>query len=62
MVVELVAGRIISRHLGSSIYTWTSVIGVILGGLAVGNYVGGRLAARYAPRPTWPWSSACPRR
>ena len=52
MVVELVAGRIISRHLGSSIYTWTSVIGVILGGLAVGNYVGGRLADRYAPRAT----------
>jgi len=52
MVVELVAGRIISRHLGSSIYTWTSVIGVILGGLAVGNYVGGRLADRFAPRPT----------
>ena len=26
MVVELVAGRVISRHLGSSLYTWTSVI------------------------------------
>lgn len=52
MVVELVAGRIISRHLGSSIYTWTSVIGVILGGLALGNYIGGRLADRYPARPT----------
>ena len=51
MVVELVAGRIISRHLGSSIYTWTSVIGVILAGLALGNYVGGRLADRHPPRP-----------
>ena len=51
MVVELVAGRIISRHLGSSIYTWTSVIGIILGGLALGNWIGGRIADRYpAPR------------
>ncbi len=50
MVIELVAGRVVSRHLGASLYTWTSVIGVILGGLAVGNYVGGRLADRYAPR------------
>jgi len=50
MVIELVAGRIVSRHLGASLYTWTSVIGVILGGLALGNYVGGRLADRYPPR------------
>lgn len=50
MVVEIVAGRIVSRHLGASLYTWTSVIGVILGGLAAGNYAGGRLADRFAPR------------
>ena len=31
MVIELVAGRIISRHLGASLYTWTSVIGIVLG-------------------------------
>ena len=49
MVIELVAGRIVSRHLGASLYTWTSVIGVILGGLALGNYVGGRLADRFRP-------------
>jgi hypothetical protein len=29
MVVELVAGRLIARHLGSSLYTWTSIIGVV---------------------------------
>jgi tetratricopeptide (TPR) repeat protein/predicted membrane-bound spermidine synthase len=52
MVIELVAGRIIARHLGSSIYTWTSVIGVVLGGIAVGNYIGGRLADRFPARPT----------
>ncbi|MEW6743329.1 MAG: fused MFS/spermidine synthase [Planctomycetota bacterium] len=47
MVIELVAGRLVSRHLGSSIYTWTSVIGVVLAGLALGNYTGGLLADRF---------------
>lgn len=50
MVVELVAGRLIAKHLGVSIYTWTAVIGIILAGIAGGNYVGGRLADRYTPR------------
>ena len=49
MVVELVAGRLIARHVGSSLYTWTSVIGVVLAGIAIGNSVGGRLADRYKP-------------
>lgn len=50
MVVELVAGRMIARHLGSSLYTWTSIIGVVLAGMSVGNMLGGRLADRRAPR------------
>ncbi len=52
MTVELIAGRLIAPYLGSSLYTWTSVIGVVLGGLAIGNYIGGRLADRYATTPT----------
>ncbi len=50
MVVELVAGRLIARYVGSSLYTWTSVIGIVLAGIAVGNYVGGLMADRYRPR------------
>ena len=50
MVVELVAGRLIARHVGSSLYTWTSVIGIVLAGIAIGNYIGGRLADRYRAR------------
>ena len=50
MVVELVAGRLIARHVGNSLYTWTSVIGIVLAGIAVGNYIGGRLADRYRER------------
>jgi predicted MFS family arabinose efflux permease len=52
MVIELVAGRMVAGNLGSSLYTWTSVIGIVLGGLAIGNYVGGRLADRFEVRRT----------
>ncbi|MCK4787686.1 MAG: fused MFS/spermidine synthase [Desulfobacteraceae bacterium] len=50
MTLELVAARLIARHLGSSLYTWTSVIGVILAGITIGNYLGGRIADRFGPR------------
>lgn len=49
MIVELVAGRLIGRHLGNSLYTWTSVIAVVLAGISGGNYVGGRMADRWRP-------------
>jgi spermidine synthase len=52
MVLELVAGRVVSRHLGSSLYTWTSVIGIVLAGIAVGNWLGGFLADRRRAAPT----------
>ena len=44
MTVELVASRLIARFLGSSLYTWTGVMGVILAGMSIGNAIGGRLA------------------
>jgi MFS family permease len=47
MVLEMVAGRLIARHLGSSLYTWTSVIGVVLAGITIGYYLGGRIADRF---------------
>jgi tetratricopeptide (TPR) repeat protein/MFS family permease len=52
MVLELVAGRLIARHLGSSLYTWTAVIGVILAGITIGNYLGGRIADIFPPGKT----------
>ena len=52
MVLELVASRLIARHLGSSLYTWTAVIGVVLAGITVGNYLGGRIADRFQARKT----------
>lgn len=47
MTLELTASRIIGKHLGASLYTWTSVIGVILAGITLGNWFGGWLADRF---------------
>lgn len=55
MVIELVAGRLIARHLGSSLYTWTSIIGVVLAGMSIGNAIGGRMADRAPPRAFLGW-------
>ena len=44
MALEMVAGRLVQRHLGSSVYGWTSVIGVLLAGLSFGNFLGGKIA------------------
>lgn len=47
MVVELTSTRILAVYVGVSIYTLTAVIGIILLGLAIGSYLGGRLIDRY---------------
>ena len=44
MSFEMVAGRLVQRYMGSSIYGWTSVIGVLLAGLSLGNFLGGKIA------------------
>lgn len=50
VVLELVAARLVARDLGSSLYTWTAILGVVLAGLCVGTYGGGRAADRYQAR------------
>ncbi len=52
MAMELVAGRWVARHLGQSIYTWTSVIGVVLAGITIGNAIGGWIADVFVCRKT----------
>jgi spermidine synthase/MFS family permease len=51
LVVEVVSARVAANRLGTSVYTWTSVLGVVLVALGIGNAIGGRLADRFAPRP-----------
>ncbi|HEY7060265.1 MAG TPA: fused MFS/spermidine synthase [Chloroflexota bacterium] len=52
LVLELVAGRLLAPYVGVSLYTWTSIIGVVLAGITVGNYLGGVLADRRPERTT----------
>ena len=51
LTIEIVAGRILAPSIGVSLYTWTSIIGVVLAGISIGNYLGGRVADRF-PSPT----------
>ena len=48
LVLELVAGRLLSPFIGVSLYTWTSIIGVVLAGVSVGSWLGGWVADRFA--------------
>ncbi len=44
MVVELLGTRILAPYVGTSLYVWTSVIGVVLASLSIGYVIGGRIA------------------
>ena len=55
LVIELVAGRIMAPYVGVSLYTWTSIIGVVLAGISIGAYLGGRMADRYPRSLTLGW-------
>ncbi len=46
MAVELSASRLLAPFYGSSMITWTILIGVIMVALSLGNLLGGRLADR----------------
>jgi len=48
LVLQLVAGRLLAPFIGSSLETWTSVIGMFLAGISAGNWYGGRIADRAA--------------
>lgn len=47
MIVEIVAGRLLAPYFGMSLYTWTTVIGVVLAGLTLGHWIGGWMAGRF---------------
>jgi len=52
MVLELTGSRIIAPYVGSSIFVWSSLIGIILAALSLGYYWGGKLADRGARNKT----------
>ena len=50
MILEIVGARVLAPYLGTSIFVWTSLIGIILGSLSLGYWWGGKLADR---RPSY---------
>jgi spermidine synthase len=46
MVLEIIATRILEPFLGSSLFTWIGVISVMMASLALGYFLGGRMADR----------------
>jgi predicted membrane-bound spermidine synthase len=47
LVIEVVATRILSPYYGNTIFTVSSVLGIVLAALSFGYYIGGRLADKY---------------
>ncbi len=44
MIFELVGARVLGPYFGTSFFVWTAIIGVILGSLSLGYYLGGKIA------------------
>ncbi|MGH8896731.1 MAG: fused MFS/spermidine synthase [Egibacteraceae bacterium] len=52
LVLEILAGRLLAPYVGVTLETYTGIIGVVLAGIALGNWLGGRAADRVDPRKT----------
>jgi spermidine synthase/MFS family permease len=44
MIFEIVGSRLLAPSIGTSTYIWTSLIGVVLGSLSLGYWLGGKMA------------------
>jgi MFS family permease len=50
LVCQQVAIRLLAPTIGSSIETWSSVLGVFLLGIALGNFIACHFADHYSPK------------
>ncbi|HXB41264.1 MAG TPA: fused MFS/spermidine synthase, partial [Bacteroidia bacterium] len=46
MATELIGAKILAPYFGTSLYVWTCVMALTLGGLACGYFFGGRLSQK----------------
>jgi spermidine synthase/MFS family permease len=49
LVMEIVASRLLAPYVGVTLQTYTAIIGVVLAGISLGAWLGGRLADRGDP-------------
>jgi SAM-dependent methyltransferase len=52
LMLEILAGRLLAPYVGISLETYTAIIGTVLAGIALGAWVGGRVADRVDPHRT----------
>jgi spermidine synthase len=50
LVLEILAARLLAPYVGVTLEVYTAIIGVILAGIAVGSWLGGKAADRVDPR------------
>ncbi len=51
MACELFAAKLLAPYFGTSLYIWAAVLGLTLGGLTIGYFVGGKLSKAYDQKP-----------
>lgn len=54
LVLEILASRMMAPYVGVTLETFTGIIGTVLAGIAVGSWLGGRIADRYSPHLVLP--------
>ena len=47
MICELVGAKMLAPFFGTSLYVWAAALGLTLGGLTIGYFLGGRMSAKY---------------
>jgi spermidine synthase len=55
MVFEIAGSRVLGPFFGTSIFVWTSLIGIVMGSLSLGYWLGGQLSVKKADTAVLSW-------